>query len=173
MVIPSFLMAHLISVTDEVILRLCKDVTGHLEILPISLGWPQRAVRPVALAMANHGRPTDATSCPNDLQSALTRLSDEELQALAKALNNEQDRRNGQVQLERPTQAPEEPRRPAPLNRKTARIQTSKSGPPPLTQTRIRAIREAIKAGVKPRTVARQFGISLPALQKALSDKSD
>jgi predicted DNA binding protein len=90
----------------------------------------------------------------------------------AKALNDERDRRNGHVQLERSTQAHEEPRRPAPINRKPAGVQTSKSGLPPLTQTWVRAIREAIKAGVKPRTVARQFGISLSALQKALSDKS-
>ena len=57
-------MPHLISVTDQVILRLCKDVTGHLEIFPISLRSPQHAVRPMILALANHCRPPDATSCP-------------------------------------------------------------------------------------------------------------
>jgi hypothetical protein len=43
----------------------------------------------------------------------------------------------------------------------------------PLTRSRINAIRAALKAGVKPTVIARQFGVSLSAIRQAFSDKND
>ena len=42
---------------------------------------------------------------------------------------------------------------------------------PLLTQGRINAVRAAFKAGVKPSTIARQFGISPSAVKEALASK--
>jgi predicted DNA binding protein len=59
------------------------------------------------------------------------------------------------------------------VGKKTDKRATSETNALPLTQSRINAIRAAFKAGVKPSTIARQFGVSRSAIQQALSDKAD
>jgi hypothetical protein len=44
-------------------------------------------------------------------------------------------------------------------------------GAPSLTQGRINAVRAAFKAGVKPSTIARQFGLPLSAVRQALASE--
>lgn len=110
---------------------------------------------------------------PKDLPSALKWLSEEELRALADAIAAEQHRRNPQK-----SSAPvQEFTAPTPGVRKPAVAKPVKQKPeildqkgPSLTKARINTIRAMFKAGVKPVTIARQFGISQADVRKALSD---
>jgi hypothetical protein len=111
---------------------------------------------------------------PSNLSAALSYLTEEEFQALASAVNDERNRRNAIARFAKPAgRNPEQERNSAsPTTQKPRKAQATKIDAPPLTQTRINAVRAAIKAGLKPKTVARQFGISLSILQRALSNKS-
>ena len=44
------------------------------------------------------------------------------------------------------------------------------SCPLPVTQGKLNAIRAALKAGVKPNTIARQFGVTSAMIKKAMED---
>ena len=101
---------------------------------------------------------------PNDLPSALTNLNEDELGALARAVKEEIGRRHS------PSKFPAKAERAADMANKR---QLPKREALPLTKSRISAIRAALKAGVKPKVIARQFGLTLSAIQRALSDKSD
>ena len=107
---------------------------------------------------------------PKDLPAALTHLGEHELQALVKAVTEEAARRNDRSSV---SENMEPTRPPVPTGQKAGKAQSPKIEALPLTQSRINAIRAAFKAGVKPRIIARQFGIGLSAIQLALSDKND
>ena len=77
---------------------------------------------------------------PNDLSSALSYLSEDEFQALVKAVNDERDRRISIAQVHERGAA-------SPIAQKSQKNETAKMAAPPLTQTRLNAIRAAIKAG--------------------------
>ena len=96
---------------------------------------------------------------PGDLSKALTFLSDGDIDQLAVAVANEQARRKPPKPLR--GIAPKPAKAPAP----------AKPAPQPLTASRINVIRAAFKAGVKPPTIARQFGVSLSAVRQALETK--
>ena len=116
---------------------------------------------------------------PKDLAGALARLADSEIDALLATVVHEAERRG---------------RLPAPIKTMTAetsaeddRIAGCASGPAPLTKPRrpadapagsaasslprgqANAVRAAFIAGVKPSTIARQFGISLAAVRQVLA----
>jgi len=112
---------------------------------------------------------------PRNLSAALSSLTEDEFQALVSAVYDECNRRNAIARYAKPADRnPGQERNSAsPITQKPRKSQATKLDTPPLTQTRVNAIRAAIKAGMKPRTVARQFGVSLSVLQRAISNKSD
>lgn len=87
---------------------------------------------------------------PRDLAGALERLADEELERLSKAVNAERSRRWPQER------------------EKELRGASKKAPGPALPQAKVNAIRAALKAGVKPTVVARQFGVSPAEIRRAL-----
>jgi hypothetical protein len=89
---------------------------------------------------------------PQDLAGALKRLDNAEIDALLAAVTTEAERR-GRLP---PSRAKEKP---------TAAGHAAGS----LTTGKLNAVRAAFKAGVKPSAIARQFGISLSDVRKALA----
>ncbi len=121
---------------------------------------------------------------PRDLAAALKTLSHHELTILGQALMEEQGRRKGKpyqpgatLQQSAPSQASKIPRSLAPSPaqaRKPARAAAPASRAPkleamPLTRARVSAVRAAFKAGVKPGTIARQFGATHAQVREALA----
>ena len=88
---------------------------------------------------------------PRDLAGALERLPDIELERLSKAVNAERSRRWPQEKDRQNTRR--------------------KVLGPALPQTKVNAIRAALKAGVKPTAVARQFGVSPAEIRRALDSE--
>lgn len=135
--------------------------------------------QPDLLSLSLHGKgkepqavpATPRTILPSDLPSALAGLADSELKKLADALAVEMDRRKltmtsqpvspGEVQNQKP-------------KRRASAVDglVEPSGQAPLAQGKLNAIRAAVKAGVKPTVIARQFGVSLSAIRNALKDQS-
>jgi hypothetical protein len=104
---------------------------------------------------------------PGDLPGALKHLSDDELQRLRQAADDEALRRNLRV-TPQPIAGRVE-RLSAPPRAKTQKnLVSSKSGT--LAPALIKVIRAAVKAGVKPNAVARQFGVSPAAVRLALAE---
>ncbi|MGB5083782.1 MAG: hypothetical protein WBO09_04090 [Methylocystis silviterrae] len=102
------------------------------------------------------------------------RLTEDELNTLARTVNKELARRNMRIQPEPTSGQEKEPKQTlASVGKKTDKRATRETNALPLTQSRINAIRAAFKAGVKPSTITRQFGVSRSAIQQALSDKAD
>ena len=132
------------------------------------------------------GRPTKALSdrpakpvehryvLPGDLGTALTKLADDELKILANAVEAEVRRRRPRPELpssvKEDVKAKTDPVAPVPVRRDRLAIKTR---PPSLTQGRINAIRAALKAGVKPSMIARQFGVSQSVVRRVLSERDD
>jgi hypothetical protein len=106
---------------------------------------------------------------PKDLPGAVRRLVDQELEKLFSTVSTEMRRRKLV-----PDQAPVQAGTPASqeLQRQRGTVTTAKAlktpGPLPVTQAKLNAIRAAVKAGVKPNTIARQFGVSLSAIRRAV-----
>ena len=91
---------------------------------------------------------------PTNLPSAIKHLDDEQLERLLAAVIAERQARGG-----RKISVSNEPRR-----RKQI-----KEIAPPLAQGKLNAVRAAFKAGVTPSLIARQFGVSLSDVRKALA----
>jgi DNA invertase Pin-like site-specific DNA recombinase len=91
---------------------------------------------------------------PNDLPTAIKQLEDRELDQLLSAVLAEQRRRGKKQFISAEGQ----------LRERKVRAQ-----PPSLTHGRINAVRSAFKAGVTPSRIARQFGLSLSDVRKALA----
>lgn len=88
---------------------------------------------------------------PRDLSGALARLADDELERLSKAVLAERCRR-----------WPQE---------KERQCASKKPPGPELPQAKVIAIRAALKAGVKPTVVARQFGVSPAEIRRDLDSE--
>lgn len=95
---------------------------------------------------------------PHDLGRALQYASDEELQELREAVQQEMKRRNL-------------PLDPGP--EVAVKTKSSKADHPShdLTRSQISLVRASIQAGVKPAVLARQFGISLAAIRAVLAQR--
>ncbi len=109
------------------------------------------------------------TVLPADLPAALTRLPESDLKRLEEALAVELRRRN----LSTPPAAGSAPARGHSRSKRKV-IETvgrEANDGPVLSPGKLNAIRAAVKAGVKPTAIARQFGVSLLAIKTALEDK--
>ena len=113
--------------------------------------------------------PIPQTVLPADLPAALTRLPESDLKRLEEALAVELRRRN-LVTAPAVRGAPE-PENPKSKRKVPEPIGRDESDRPALTAGKVNAIRAAVKAGVKPMAIARQFGVSLSAIKNALEDK--
>jgi hypothetical protein len=99
---------------------------------------------------------------PKDLAGALARLDDAEIDALVAAVTAEAKRRS------RPTQTPSED--PSTLARESQVGETAvEEGARLLKKGKLNAVRAAFRAGVKPATIARQFGISKSDVRKVIA----
>jgi hypothetical protein len=92
---------------------------------------------------------------PKDLPSAIRQLEDQELDRLLAAVLAEQKRRG---------------RKPA-VSIQTPDLPQTEAVATPLTPGKLSAVRAAFKAGVKPAQIARQFGLSLSDVRKALASR--
>ena len=101
--------------------------------------------------------PTAASSqsytLPKNLPSALSHLDDDQLDRLLAAVLAEQQQR-GKI---------------LPISDKSHRKHLTKEAPIHLPLGKLSAVRTAFKAGVTPSRIARQFGVSLADVRKALA----
>ena len=93
---------------------------------------------------------------PHNLDVALKHLTDGELTALAKAVEQEKLRRSPELAAKIPAT-----QKPAPQRQITPTVEG-------LTQSQVNLVRSSVKAGVKPATLSRQFGISRTLITAAL-----
>lgn len=102
---------------------------------------------------------------PKDLPSALRRLSDGEIDTLLTAATDEAKRRRPEPPSNRNTA-----KSPAPANPMRTRRSQKPVGDPAasLALGKANAVRAAFMAGVKPSTIARQFGISQLTVRQVL-----
>jgi hypothetical protein len=98
---------------------------------------------------------------PKDLAGALERLDDAEIDSLLAAVTTEAKRR-GRL-------TPNLPREKPTADAKSH--QAAEDGAGRLTTGKLNAVRAAFKAGVKPSTIARQFGISQSDVRKVLAEE--
>jgi hypothetical protein len=110
-----------------------------------------------------------STVLPLDLPAALARLPESDLSRLEEALSLELRRRN--LVATPVALSAAEPEKPKFRRRAIEPISRDASDGPPLTAGKVNAIRAAVKAGVKPTAIARQFGVSLTAIKHALENK--
>jgi hypothetical protein len=115
--------------------------------------------------------PIPLTVLPADLPAALTRLPESDLKRLEAALAVELRRRHlvtAPAPYSAPGPVPEQPKSKRKLIEPVGRGAIEG---PALTPGKVNAIRAAVKAGVKPMTIAKQFGVSLSAIKIVLEDK--
>ena len=103
---------------------------------------------------------------PTDLPQALTWLSDSELVDLASAVAAEQGRRAPPPTVASDGKAVHDRAAPAAVGK----FKPSEHRLARLPPARINAIKAAIKAGVKPSVIARQFGVTQQAIRAALTE---
>ena len=115
---------------------------------------PERKTRPALL-------PSRPVLLPDDLVSSLRQLVDAELERLQAAVVNEVARRGA------PT--PPVGRASDPSDERERRVRTSAAPKPPgVTAGKANAIRAAFRAGLKPATIARQFGVPQSVVRQVL-----
>ena len=95
---------------------------------------------------------------PHDLGRALQYASDEELQELREAVQQEMKRRN----------LPLDPGPEVAVKTKSSKLDNPSHN---LTRSQISLVRASIQAGVKPAVLARQFGINLAAIRAVLAQR--
>src|SRR5450830_1225418 len=108
---------------------------------------PLRTDEPAVVSSPSYALPTN-------LPSALRHLDDDQLDRLLAAVLAERQARGGKN-----LSVSDEPRRKRRIKEVAA----------PLAQGKLNAIRAAFKAGVRPSRIARQFGVSLSDVRKALA----
>ena len=109
---------------------------------------------------------------PKNLRHALTQLSDGELDELFEAAFDEAKRR-GRLPRSGKTDVTPSALRPSELTTKrsppTARRPKVDITEVSLTRGQVNAVRAAVKAGIKPSVIARQFGLSQSDVRKVLA----
>jgi hypothetical protein len=106
--------------------------------------------------VSDGGAVSTSPSCalPTNLPSALSHLDDVQLDRLLAAVIAERQARGGKN---------------PPVLEKSSRKQRIKEVAVPLAQGKLNAVRAAFKAGVTPSRIARQFGVSLSNVRRALA----
>jgi hypothetical protein len=132
------------------------DRTPDLFVAPVKTDLP--ASDPATVAASNQQASAQRYLLPKDLAGSLARLNDEEIDLLFAAVTNEAHRRG------RPSKS--QPQITAESALQSANLETAAFG---LAKGKLNAIRAAFKAGVKPSTIARQFGISQADVRKVLA----
>jgi hypothetical protein len=115
------------------------------------------ASQPLPTPSQNKPTTNVAHVLPKDLKLSIKHLSDKDLDRLFEAVFDETKRR-GRL----PWTVGDEP---------SAAAHKEKIAEPSLTTGQLRAIRASVKAGIKPSHIARQFGVSLADVRKALASK--
>jgi hypothetical protein len=109
-----------------------------------------------------HFRESSRATCqhlPTDLSTSLAALPDQELERLLTAVTQEANRRGKEVKSETPT-----PRRKA----LTRQIKGPTRADDKITAGKANLVRAAFQAGVEPRSIARQFGLTYNAVREIL-----
>jgi hypothetical protein len=101
-----------------------------------------------------------ASILPTDLSTSLAALPDQELERLLTAVTQESNRRGKEAKSETPTRQSN-----ARLRLLTERTRTHSTT---ITAGKANLVRAAFQAGVKPRSIARQFGLSYDAVREIL-----
>jgi hypothetical protein len=102
-----------------------------------------------------------ASILPTDLSTSLAALPDQELERLLTAVTQEANQRGKEVKSETPTR--QSNAQPRPLMERTRTHSTTK-----ITAGQANLVRAAFRAGVKPRSIARKFGLTYDAVRKIL-----
>jgi len=100
---------------------------------------------------ADYSRPRHVL--PSDLATALTHLNDQELEQLLAAVTSEQQRRGKKP----------------PSHAKTPSKRLAEAAAVSLTPGKISAVRAALKAGIRPSKIAKQFGVSQSDVRKVIA----
>jgi hypothetical protein len=116
---------------------------------------PPAVQKPVPKAEIESANPPPRYLLPKDLPSALRWLDDSEVKTLAAAVTNEAKRR-GLLPPQDKTNTRRRPEHPP-------------ASEGSLALGKVNAVRAAFMAGVKPATIARQFGISQAAVKQVLA----
>jgi len=138
----------------------------------------ERKIAPPAEVKSESPTGPIAYLLPSDLPNALKRLVDEEIDKLLAAVTDEAKRR-GRLPAEVTQEPVTNPANP-PVDKVPRAAALKKSSPrrsqgaadypePTLTVAKTNAVRAAFMAGVKPSTIARQFGISQAAVRQVLA----
>ena len=141
------------------------DPVPDLFAVSTKVPTPRRAVPDAEIA------PTVAARylLPKDLPGALTRLPDEEIEILLVAVTHEA-RRRGRLPSPRRSDADQQIKWDAPGTKAKPEGRASLPGSDiALAVGKANAVRAAFMAGVKPSTIARQFGISQSAVKQVLA----
>ena len=102
---------------------------------------------------------------PNDLPNAVKYLTDRELDLLITASVEEAKRRGRLLPSIQPNPTDESVRKQSP-SKDQRQAEVAKVS---LTRGQVNAVRAALKAGIKPSQIARQFGISQSDVRKVLA----
>lgn len=118
---------------------------------------------------SNPPRPGPATYVlPANLDAALRHLGDAEIKRLGDAVVAELDLRGFGVPMPPAPRYSAAPASKSPKAPAKSRVPTP--APLPLTAAKANAIKAALKAGLKPNVIARQFGVSLGAIREAMTE---
>jgi hypothetical protein len=127
------------------------------DLFSLSGREPSLSSRPAAASpVISNATETQVSSrhvLPKDLDTAIRRLDDQELDRLSSAVFSEQKRR-GKKTFE---------------SERSVRKRQTDAVAAPLAQGKLNAVRAAFKAGVTPPRIARQFGISQADVRRALA----
>jgi hypothetical protein len=99
---------------------------------------------------------------PKNLRKAVKHLSDGELDLLHAALLEEMERRGRLPPSDQTTNR-------SPRADKSSHGRQEETATVSLTRGQVNAVRAALKAGIKPSVIARQFGLSQSDVRKALA----
>ena len=118
--------------------------------------FPSVSTSPSSPAADDGGATASSPSyaLPTNLPSALKHLDDDQLDRLLVAVISELKQRGKNI----------------PVSNEPLRRQHTKEVAPPLAQGKLNAVRAALKAGVRPSRIAKQFGISQSDVRKALAN---
>jgi len=139
--------------------RMGKVRTGFIPLDLFSMASLREPSEPLDLKSATASNSTASTVSaprhilPNNLPTAVKHLNDQELEQLLAAITAER--------LQRGTKSP--------IPAGTTSKRPAKAATVSLSPGKLNAVRAALKAGVRPSKIAKQFGIPVRDVQKALS----